>query len=78
MLIVGGYNSSNSKKLLNISKQLNEKSYLIETKEDLKMEWMKGCSKVGITAGASTPEKSIQEIEKLLKEESRDGKHGKF
>ncbi len=78
VLIVGGYNSSNSKKLYNIAKSINERSYQIETKDDLKKEWIGSSDKVGITAGASTPEKSIVELEKLLKEERRDGKHGKF
>lgn len=78
VLVVGGYNSSNSKKLYGIAKAINERSYQIETKDDLKKEWIGSSDIVGITAGASTPEKSIVEIEKLLKEERRDGKHGKF
>ena len=75
LLIVGGYNSSNTKKLYNIGKEINENSYLIETKEDLKAEWLLNKEKIGITAGASTPEKSIIEIENFIREEIW---HGKF
>ena len=75
LLIVGGYNSSNTKKLYNIGKEINKNSYLIETKEDLKAEWLLNKEKIGITAGASTPEKSIIEIENFIREEIW---HGKF
>ena len=75
LLIVGGYNSSNTKKLYNIGKEINKNSYLIVTKEDLKAEWLLNKDKIGITAGASTPEKSIIEIENFIREEIW---HGKF
>ncbi|OQY10033.1 MAG: 4-hydroxy-3-methylbut-2-enyl diphosphate reductase [Fusobacteriia bacterium 4572_132] len=68
MLIVGGYNSSNTKKLYNISKKINDKSYHIETEKDLELEWLKDIKKIGITAGASTPAKSIKGIEQKIKE----------
>jgi 4-hydroxy-3-methylbut-2-enyl diphosphate reductase len=69
MLVVGGKHSSNTKKLLNISTELNPRSYLIQTKDDLDLSWFKGIKKVGITAGASTPEESILEIENSIREE---------
>lgn len=71
VLVVGGTNSSNTKKLYNISKAINDSTYLIETKNDIKKEWFKEGSniKVGITAGASTPEKSILNVETYIKEE---------
>lgn len=71
VLVVGGTSSSNTKKLYNISKTINEKTYLIETKEDIKNEWFMNRKdlKIGITAGASTPEKSIKNVETYIKEE---------
>jgi 4-hydroxy-3-methylbut-2-en-1-yl diphosphate reductase len=75
LLVVGGYNSSNTKKLYNIGKEINGSTYLIETKEDLKAEWLINKEKVGITAGASTPEKSIIEIENFIREEIWYGKY---
>lgn len=67
VLIVGGKNSSNTKKLFQIAKEINKNTYLVETFDDLDMKWLIGKDKVGITAGASTPEKSIQEIERKIK-----------
>lgn len=67
VLIVGGKNSSNTKKLFQIAKEINKNTYLVETFDDVDMKWIIGKDKVGITAGASTPEKSIQEIERKIK-----------
>lgn len=67
ILIVGGKTSSNTKKLFQIAQKINPNSFLIETKEDLDLEWLKGKNRIGITAGASTPEKSIIEIERKIK-----------
>ena len=69
ILIVGGKTSSNTKKLYQIAIKLNPNSYLLENKDDLNIEWLKGKEKIGITAGASTPEKSIVEIEQKIKGE---------
>ncbi|MBZ4683864.1 MAG: 4-hydroxy-3-methylbut-2-en-yl diphosphate reductase [Fusobacteriaceae bacterium] len=69
LLVVGSTKSSNTKKLYNIGKNLNNNTYLIEKKEDINKRWFEGIDVVGITAGASTPEKSIHEIEKMLKGE---------
>jgi 4-hydroxy-3-methylbut-2-enyl diphosphate reductase len=69
VLIVGGKNSSNTKKLYEISKKINERSYLLENYKDFDKNWLKDAERVGITAGASTPEKSIREIERIIKGE---------
>ena len=75
IIIVGDKKSSNSKKLYEISKEINEKSYLIEEVDQLNIDWLKNISSVGITAGASTPEKIIIEIEKFIRG-NFDDKHG--
>ncbi|MCI6153006.1 4-hydroxy-3-methylbut-2-enyl diphosphate reductase [Fusobacterium perfoetens] len=75
VLVVGDKTSSNSKKLLELSKNINENSHLIEDKSQLDLNWFKGISMVGITAGASTPEKIIIEIEKYIRG-NLDDKHG--
>ena len=67
VIIVGGKNSSNTKKLFQISSKINSKTYLVETKDDLDMKWFEGIEKVGISAGASTPKESIIEIERKIK-----------
>lgn len=67
LFIVGGKNSSNTKKLYQIAIKINPNSYLIENKDELNVEWFRNKEKIGITAGASTPEKSIIEIEQKIK-----------
>ena len=67
IIIVGGKNSSNTKKLFQIASKINSKTYLVETKDDLDMKWFEGIEKVGISAGASTSKESIIEIERKIK-----------
>ena len=66
MLIIGGKNSSNTKKLYDISKERNEKSYLIQNYEDINFDWFEDSDKIGITAGASTPDEIVEKIESIL------------
>ncbi|MCK5780546.1 MAG: 4-hydroxy-3-methylbut-2-enyl diphosphate reductase [Psychrilyobacter sp.] len=66
MLIIGGINSSNTKKLHLISSEINPKSYMIQTHEDLDFSWFKEGNKIGITAGASTPDEIVKKIESIL------------
>lgn len=67
VLIVGDNKSSNTKKLYEISKSVNEKSYLLQDKTEIDFSWFNNVKKVGITAGASTPEEIILEIEKEIR-----------
>jgi (E)-4-hydroxy-3-methyl-but-2-enyl pyrophosphate reductase len=53
--IIGGKHSSNSLKLLSVCKEQCEKSFLIETPEEIDAQNLEGASRVGVTAGASTP-----------------------
>ncbi|WP_300327912.1 4-hydroxy-3-methylbut-2-enyl diphosphate reductase [Fusobacterium sp.] len=75
IIIVGDKASSNSKKLFEISNKINKNSYLIENLSQLDSNWFDNASSVGITAGASTPEKIIIEIEKFIRG-NFDDKHG--
>lgn len=64
--IIGGRHSSNSVKLLAVCKEQCEKSFLIETEEEINADDLIGAERVGVTAGASTPEWLIQKIVKHL------------
>jgi 4-hydroxy-3-methylbut-2-enyl diphosphate reductase len=64
--IIGGRHSSNSVKLLAVCKEQCEKSFLIETEEEIDARDIIGAERVGVTAGASTPEWLIQKIVKHL------------
>lgn len=67
MIIIGGKNSSNTKKLYEIATKNCPNTFLIETTQDLEIKKMIG--KVGIMAGASTPKESIEEVIKILHRE---------
>lgn len=72
MIIVGGKNSSNTKRLYEVSRMQGKPSYHIETPDDLRAEWFKHAERVGISAGASTPpwivNKVVEKIKSLTKE----------
>lgn len=65
MVIIGGKNSSNTKKLYEIAVKNCKNSFIIEVLDDLK-EDMSKYSRIGIMAGASTPNESISEVVKYL------------
>ncbi|MDD6190766.1 MAG: bifunctional 4-hydroxy-3-methylbut-2-enyl diphosphate reductase/30S ribosomal protein S1 [Firmicutes bacterium] len=62
MVVIGGKNSSNSRKLFEISQKYCEESFFIENIEDLSLHHMKKYNKIGVAAGASTPECTIKEV----------------
>lgn len=66
--IIGGNHSSNSRKLLTVCKEQCEKSFLIETEDEINADDLNGVEKVGVTAGASTPNWLIEKVVKRLKE----------
>lgn len=65
--IIGGRHSSNSVKLLAVCKEQCEKSFLIETAEEINPADLLGCKRVGVTAGASTPNWLIDKVVERLK-----------
>ena len=67
MIIIGGKNSGNTRRLYNISKSLNPNSYHIETPDELDPSWFEGVKRVGITAGASTPDWIINNVRDKIK-----------
>ena len=66
MLIVGGKNSANTKRLFEVCKKILPRSYLVETELDLRSKWFKDVSVVGITSGASTPETIVRRVAKSV------------
>lgn len=66
MIIIGGKNSSNTKKLYELAEKNCQKAIAIETKEELNKEELINYQKIGIMAGASTPKKNIDEVAELL------------
>ncbi|MCI0343059.1 MAG: hypothetical protein L0216_18265, partial [Planctomycetales bacterium] len=67
MVVVGGYNSSNTKKLKKACEELGVRVHHIERPEELKPEWFAGKRHVGVTAGTSTPEDVIAQVYDAIK-----------
>lgn len=68
MIVIGGKNSANTQKLVEISKKNCAEVYHIQIKDDLKNVTFDKTKKVGIVAGASTPKDVIKEVENYLME----------
>jgi 4-hydroxy-3-methylbut-2-enyl diphosphate reductase len=62
VLVVGSVNSSNSNRLKELAEKQGVPSYLIDGAENIQREWLEGKARIGVTAGASAPEKLVQEV----------------
>ncbi len=71
MIVVGGKNSGNTRRLAEVCSRIKP-THHIETAVELKKEWFKGVSKVGISAGASTPDFIINEVVNAIKNMDSD------
>ncbi len=67
MIVIGDTHSSNSKKLYEICKKECENTHFIQTLDDLNLELPKSVRLVGITAGASTPNHIIEEVQNYVR-----------
>ena len=67
MIIIGSFTSANSKRLTELSKQRNKNTYQVTCAEDIKESWFENIEKVGISAGASTPDYLIEGVERKIK-----------
>jgi 4-hydroxy-3-methylbut-2-enyl diphosphate reductase len=62
LLVIGAANSSNANRLVEVSRVMGTPSYLIADKNDIRPEWLARAGRVGVTAGASTPEFLVAEV----------------
>ena len=62
MIVIGGFNSSNTKKLIHVCEEKGVEARHIESFHQLSQEWFVGKKHVGITAGTSTPEDIINQV----------------
>ncbi len=67
MIVIGGKHSSNTRKLYEICSRECANTYFIQTLDDLHLELPKAVRLVGITAGASTPNKLIEEVQNYVR-----------
>ncbi len=68
VIVIGSQRSSNSLRLLECAQKLNINAYLINASQDICATWLMGCSSVGVTAGASTPNALVLQVLARLKE----------
>jgi 4-hydroxy-3-methylbut-2-enyl diphosphate reductase len=69
MLVVGSVNSSNSNRLRELAEKQGVPSYLIDGAEDIKQEWLKSATRIGVTAGASAPESLVAGVVEQLRQQ---------
>ena len=62
MIVVGSPTSSNSNRLAELARKLGVESFMVDSADELKPEWLIGRQRVGLTAGASAPEILVQQV----------------
>lgn len=75
MIVIGGYNSANTRRLAEVSAEIQPKTYHIELAQQLDPEWFQGVKGVGVTAGASTPKWIIDEVLEQIEKIAGDKNH---
>jgi 4-hydroxy-3-methylbut-2-enyl diphosphate reductase len=71
VVVVGGSQSGNTRRLAEICRSCQSKTYHIESVKELDAEWFRGAKVVGVTAGASTPPEQIEAVASALQELGR-------
>ena len=67
VLVIGAANSSNANRLVEVATSVGTRAYLINDVADIRAEWLAGARRVGVTAGASTPEMLVSQTVEALK-----------
>ena len=62
VLVIGAPNSSNSLRLVEVAERLGNTAYLIQRADEMDPAWLEGIGTIGLTAGASAPEKLVREV----------------
>jgi 4-hydroxy-3-methylbut-2-enyl diphosphate reductase len=68
VIVVGSPNSSNSNRLREVAENMGVPAYMVDSATELRPEWISDRRRVGVTAGASAPEKLVDELIERLKE----------
>lgn len=68
MIVIGGKESSNTSKLVQVCSKHCEKTFWVQTKDDIEMKKLGDAKNIGITAGASTPDSLIMEVKETMSE----------
>jgi 4-hydroxy-3-methylbut-2-enyl diphosphate reductase len=68
VLVIGSKNSSNSNRLVDVTRELGTASHLIDNADQVREEWLEGVETVGITSGASAPEELVEALVEFFRE----------
>jgi 4-hydroxy-3-methylbut-2-enyl diphosphate reductase len=68
VIVVGGRNSANTARLAQLCRAVESRTYHIESAAELRSEWFRDVSRIGVTAGASTPDTEIEATVRALQE----------
>ena len=67
MIVIGSFTSANSKRLTELAKERNERTYQVTCVNDLDSDWFQQSDTVGVSAGASTPDNIIKDVVTAIK-----------
>ena len=67
MIVIGSFTSANSKRLTELAKERNERTYQVTCANDLDSDWFQQSDTVGVSAGASTPDNIIKNVVTAIK-----------
>jgi len=68
MIIIGGINSANTKRLYKLSRKILKNTHHVEDAAGIKKAWFKGCKSAGVSGGASTPDAAIEAAVRRIKD----------
>jgi 4-hydroxy-3-methylbut-2-enyl diphosphate reductase IspH len=68
MIVIGGRESANTRHLAEVCREEGVETHHIETADEIEPQWLAGRGRVGVTAGASTPDFAVDEVVARLEE----------
>lgn len=72
MIVVGGRNSANTRHLVEVCEEEGVPAHHVETADELAADWFRDCRRVGVTAGASTPDSTVEAVVERMRAIARE------